>query len=247
MKSDQHDAVFVVQGRHSADNEDPIYVPRESSGGCSGAFHEHTARQFMDETVQILHDISTLKGFYDKGLVKIIQGYKKGPGKTIKTPNNCPTMSEKYQQVSAGMVGDDNMIHVMCCYVSSALHQYWPQATVALWQHKHAQLGLTIMCAVDYQSAVAAHVEDTNTYQDVTDRVDGLIQSTCSKLKQLVCRYSCILGEKLSEFLLCGLSIMTSPAHFYVMPKLHKMRDLAGPIVGSRPIAACHSWMDHHK
>jgi hypothetical protein len=102
-------------------------------------------------------------------------------------------------------------------------------------------LGLTIMCSVDYQSAVAAHVEDTNTYQDVTDRVDGLIQSTCSKLKQLVCRYSCILGEKLSEFLLCGLS-MTSPAHFYVMPKLHKMRDLAGPIVG-RPIAACHSWI----
>jgi len=123
--SDQHDAIFVVQGRHSADNEDPIYVGNLQE--AAAALFMSTPRQFMDETVQILHDISTLKGFYDKGLVKIIQGYKKGPGKTIKTPNNCPTMSEKYQQVSAGMVGDDNMIHVMCCYVSSALHQYWPQ------------------------------------------------------------------------------------------------------------------------
>jgi len=102
-------------------------------------------------------------------------------------------------------------------------------------------LGLTVMCAVDYKAAVAAHVADPNTYLDVTDCVDDVIHSTCSKLSALVARYACTLGKKLSEFLLDGLQ-MTTPAHLYIMPKLHKMRSLNGPIIG-RPIAACHSWV----
>jgi hypothetical protein len=49
------------------------------------------------------------------------------------------------------------------------------------------------------------------------------------------------MGDKLQEFLLQGLHMKT-PAHLYMMPKLHKMRSLTDPIVG-RPIAACHSWV----
>ena len=102
-------------------------------------------------------------------------------------------------------------------------------------------LGLTIMCACDYHAAVQAHVADTNTYRDVTDCVDKVVQSACNKLQNLVRTFSDMLGKKLSEFLLEGLQ-MTTPAHLYIMPKLHKMRSLTAPIVG-RPIAACHSWV----
>lgn len=102
-------------------------------------------------------------------------------------------------------------------------------------------LGLTIMCAQDYQAAVAAHVADTSTYKDVTDNVSEVIRTTCRKLESLVERYYCILGKHVSKYLLDGLQ-MRSPPHLYIMPKLHKMRTLHSPIVG-RPIAACHSWV----
>lgn len=102
-------------------------------------------------------------------------------------------------------------------------------------------LGLTLMRATDYHAAVNAHVADTRVYQDVTATVQVVIQKACDRLEQLVHKYSVILGEKLQEFLLLGLK-MRSPAHFYIMPKLHKMRSLTGPIIG-RPIAACHSWV----
>lgn len=102
-------------------------------------------------------------------------------------------------------------------------------------------LGLTLMHAADYHAAVDAHVADTRVYQDVTASVNIVIERACSKLQRLVDRYSALLEEKLQDFLLLGLK-MRAPAHFYIMPKLHKMRSLTGPIVG-RPIAPCHSWV----
>lgn len=102
-------------------------------------------------------------------------------------------------------------------------------------------LGLTLMRAADYHAAVDAHVADTRVYQDVTASVSVVIQKACDKLQRLADRYSALLGDKLQEFLLQGLK-MRAPAHFYIMPKLHKMRSLTAPIIG-RPIAACHSWV----
>jgi hypothetical protein len=102
-------------------------------------------------------------------------------------------------------------------------------------------LGLTLMRAADYHAAVDAHVADTRVYQDVTASVSICIQQACDKLEKLVHRYSALFDEKLQEYLLQGLKMRT-PAHLYLMPKLHKMRNLAGSIIG-RPIAACHSWV----
>ena len=115
------------------------------------------------------------------------------------------------------------------------------QQTELVLKPADKNLGLTLMRAADYHAAVDAHVADTRVYQDVTASVSVVIQQACDKLQRLANRYSALLGEKLQEFLLLGLR-MRAPAQFYIMPKLHKMRSLAAPIIG-RPIAACHSWV----
>ena len=35
---------------------------------------------------------------------------------------------------------------------------------------------------------------------------------------------------------------MQEVPHLYILPKLHKMKQMQAPIIG-RPIAACHSWI----
>lgn len=102
-------------------------------------------------------------------------------------------------------------------------------------------LGLVIMRECDYRDSVRAHVSDTRVYRDVTDTIDQCVQSACSKLECLVSRYSCLLGEDVCKYALQGLN-MQEPAHLYILPKLHKMQQMAPPIIG-RPIAACHSWV----
>lgn len=102
-------------------------------------------------------------------------------------------------------------------------------------------LGLSLMPADAYHAAVQVHVSDSSVYEDITDRLSAVITSTCSKLKWLVGIYHGCLGDKVSEYLLQGLK-MRQPPHLYILPKLHKMASLDGPIVG-RPIAACHSWV----
>lgn len=102
-------------------------------------------------------------------------------------------------------------------------------------------LGLTIVPADAYHTAVMSHVTDRSVYQDVTDSVNDIVLAACEKLQRLVSRYECVLGTALCKFLLQGLQ-MKDPPHLYMMPKLHKMKSMSAPIVG-RPIAACHSWV----
>jgi hypothetical protein len=115
------------------------------------------------------------------------------------------------------------------------------EQTELVLQPADKNLGLTLMRVADYHAAVAAHLADTRVYQDFTACVNICIQQACDKLEKLVHRYSLILGGKLQEYLLEGLK-MRAPAHLYIMPKLHKLRSLTGPII-ARPIAACHSWV----
>lgn len=102
-------------------------------------------------------------------------------------------------------------------------------------------LGLTIMSADAYHAAVLQHVQDTSTYEDVTARVHSVVASAQQRLRGLVALHEAILGETVAKFMLRGAS-NTTPPDLYILPKLHKMRSLYGPIVG-RPIAACHSWV----
>lgn len=123
---------------------------------------------------------------------------------------------------------------------AAALREFRQQSDFVI-KPADKNLGLTIMRADAYHAAVHQHVSDTSTYQDVTDSLSTVIQSACRRLKYLVDIYKDELGNTLSKFLLQGLK-MSTPPHLYMMPKLHKMASLDGPIVG-RPIAACHSWV----
>jgi hypothetical protein len=102
-------------------------------------------------------------------------------------------------------------------------------------------LGLTVMSADAYHAAVLQHVSDTHTYEDVTDRVSDVIAQTQQRLAVVVARHRDILGDIVAEFMLQGVHKST-PSDMYILPKLHKMHSLDGPVVG-RPIVACHSWV----
>ena len=102
-------------------------------------------------------------------------------------------------------------------------------------------LGLTIMAAADYHAAVLKHVLDVNTYEDVTTRVNSVVASAQQQLRVLIARHRAQLGEAVAQYMLLGIANVT-PSDLYILPKLHKMSSLDGPIVG-RPIVACHSWV----
>jgi hypothetical protein len=102
-------------------------------------------------------------------------------------------------------------------------------------------LGATITEDDAYHAAQQKHVADPKVYTEVTSRLAAVKQSACRQLEHLVSVYHSVLGDNLSEFLLRGLKQDTVPS-LYIMPKLHKMQSMDGPIIG-RPIAACHSWI----
>jgi len=97
------------------------------------------------------------------------------------------------------------------------------------------------MAAADYHTAVMQHVSDTSTYEEVTDRVTDVVIRATSSLKRLLKEYGFILGDSLRGYMMQGLGKCT-PSDMYILPKLHKMKSLDGPVVG-RPIVACHSWV----
>jgi hypothetical protein len=163
-------------------------------------------------------------------------------------PQRAPAAVEQYlSDVEAALLAQYDAMHAeyqpmhnLNPAEKQVLHMLREQTELVL-KPADKNLGLTLMRAAEYHAAVDAHVADTRVYEDVTASVRVVIQKTCDKLQRLADRYAALLGEKLQEFLLLGLKMCT-PAHLYMMPKLHKMRSLTGPIVG-RPIAACHSWV----
>jgi hypothetical protein len=102
-------------------------------------------------------------------------------------------------------------------------------------------LGLCVMRVEDYREAVRAHVLDTAVYSPVA-AIEEAKSRACTQLRGLVGRFEGLLPAKhVSEFLLQGCTMQEVP-HLYIMPKLHKMKQIGPPIIG-RPIAACHSWI----
>ncbi len=102
-------------------------------------------------------------------------------------------------------------------------------------------LGLTIMAATGYHAAVVQHVSDASTYEDVTERLQTVVTCAQEQLVALVDRHKHVVGDTVAKFMLQGQD-MSTPSDLYILPKLHKMKSLDGPIVG-RPIVACHSWV----
>jgi hypothetical protein len=101
-------------------------------------------------------------------------------------------------------------------------------------------LGLVVMRVSDYRDAVRVHVCDSNVYEEVAD-IEKAKEKACKELLTLANRYEVLLGKGTYDFVLLGLGMREVP-HLYILPKLHKMKQMQAPIIG-RPIAACHSWI----
>jgi hypothetical protein len=129
------------------------------------------------------------------------------------------------------------------CYAERQALQHLRQQHDLIIKPADKNLGLVIMAASDYRACVLQHVSDTRVYEDVTDSIDQQRLKACKGLETLINRYRGPLGEEVCKYALQGLQpCMQQPAHLYTLPKLHKMQQMAPPIVG-RPIAACHSWI----
>jgi hypothetical protein len=136
---------------------------------------------------------------------------------------------------------------------SRVTHNMWPWERTALQQLRQQSgviikpadknLGLVIMAESDYRACVQQHVSDTRVYEDVTDCLGQQIEKACKGLERLLADYNVLFSEAEHEYMRQGLQQnMQQPAHLYVLPKLHKMKQMCAPIIG-RPIAACHSWI----
>ena len=101
-------------------------------------------------------------------------------------------------------------------------------------------LGLVVMRLSDYRDAVRVHVCDCNVYEEVAD-IEKAKEKACRELLTIANRYEALLGKAAYDFVLLGLGMQEVP-HLYILPKLHKMKQMQAPIIG-RPIAACHSWI----
>lgn len=101
-------------------------------------------------------------------------------------------------------------------------------------------LGLVVMRVPDYRDAVRVHVCDSNVYEEVAD-IEKAKEKACRELLTLANRYEAQMGKGAHDFVLLGLGMREVP-HLYILPKLHKMKQMQAPIIG-RPIAACHSWI----
>jgi hypothetical protein len=100
------------------------------------------------------------------------------------------------------------------------------------------------MAAPAYHAAQLAHLEDSSTYVELPD-IAAFTAEARTRLQQLLeGEHSEALGQHGVSYVSQSLGYSTPP-QFYIMPKLHKMADLLGPIKG-RPIAACHSWLTTH-
>lgn len=100
------------------------------------------------------------------------------------------------------------------------------------------------MAATAYREAQLAHLEDTSTYEEVSD-IAAFTAAARARLKALLDGpHGKALGDHATSYISQSLGYGTPP-QFYVLPKLHKMPDPLGPIKG-RPIAACHSWLTTH-
>lgn len=163
-------------------------------------------------------------------------------------PNPAPAVVEHFlKEVECALLAKHDTVSTVympkhnLSRVEKQLLQGLREQTELVLKPADKNLGLTLMHAADYHAAVDTHVVDTKVYQDVTTSVSSVVQKACDKLQRLVDRYSPLLDDKLQQYLLLGLRMRT-PAHLYIMPKLHKMHSLTGPIIG-RPIAACYAWV----